>query len=189
MKWSLCKYPVIRSSIVQNDHLPPAAAEPQAFDICALIGLSLKWLLEKWAHRCALQGVTLSHWASQWEWQTDGFLLRSWVILMETKPLIANSVWSQLSLNLRPAPPLIIADQASHPALPESIQPSRAASTCGGINDSRQEIPLLILIKFFFSKSSRLTLFRQKRGAHVWSTSTLMQSVERGPQCPKQQRN
>lgn len=70
--------------------------------------------------------------------------------LMDTKPLAANSVWSQLSPNLRPAPPLIIADEASLLTLPESIQPGRAAFTCKGINDSGQEIPHLILISSFF---------------------------------------
>lgn len=86
--------------------------------------------------------------------------------------LISNSVWSELSPNLRLVPLL---------TLPESIQPSRVASTWEGINDSGQEIPHLSLIKFFFSKSSRLTLFWQKRGSHSWSTSTLMQSMKRAP--------
>lgn len=168
MNWIMSYYLVICWSTAQNNHLPPATAEPQRgiWNVCQQV-------LSMWGRSVCSSGskphsgsVRLRISSSDLGWTNS---TSSWWRL---QLLISNSVWSELSPNLRPVPLL---------TLPESIQPSRVASTWEGINDSGQEIPHLSLIKFFFSKSSRLTLFWQKRGSHSWSTSTLMHSMERAP--------
>lgn len=86
--------------------------------------------------------------------------------LMEAKPQITNSVWSQLTPNLR---------ALSLSRLPESIQPSMATFTCEGVNDSGQEIPHFTLIKFPFQNphawlsinKSRVPMF--DLAAHWWN--------------------
>ncbi len=139
-------------------HLPPATTEQQTV---ILYVSSVHWLLKSGDSGFALQAVTpavtgphsgsgrLKVSSSDLGW-TRPSQAQLYFLLMETKPLIGSSVWSQFNPNLRSVPPFIIPDQTSLPTLPESNQPSGASFTCEGINDSGQEIPHLILIKFFF---------------------------------------
>lgn len=142
--------------------------------ICVFLCVKCKLTSDIGGHRVCI--FLIRHWTQQslGPLRGSGFLLRSLVnpaqlhfLLMETKPQIANSVWSQLSPNLRPVPPLIMSNQTSLPTLPESIHPSRAAFTCEGLKDPGQEIPHFTLIKFFFqnphgwlsSDKSRVPMF------------------------------
>ena len=118
MNWSLF-------TIFQNDHQQLQQSLRQTFNICVLLCFKCVRTLE--------EGF-LSHWASQWGWQAAVPLSDfgwTWPSeaqlhfrLLETKPLIASSVWSQLSPNLRPVPLLIISDWASLPTLLRTSRPT-----------------------------------------------------------------